>query len=98
MNEAKAVEILGPCGRMISNSKIGYLGMFPNNHVVFNGNVCIESGKIWFGDLDITRDEEKIKALAEALGETVYVLNEMDGRFRNELGPPKLEKAVYVSK
>ena len=97
MNSRTAVEILGPCGRMISQSKSSYLDRFPNNDVVFNGNVCIESGKIWFGDLDITKSEEQIKALAEALGEPVYVLREMDARFNNE-SSPRLDKAVYVAK
>ena len=92
----KAREILGQCGRLISSSKSGYLGMFPDNEVVFNANICTESGKIWFGDLDITRDKAKLRVLADALGERVYVLREMDARFNNE-SSPRLDKAVYVT-
>jgi hypothetical protein len=89
----KSQEILGHCGKMLSASKTGYFQRFPGNVVVFNANVCTADGKIWFGDVDVTKDEEKLKALAEALGEKVYVLREMDGRFDNE-GAPKLDRAV----
>jgi hypothetical protein len=85
----KAEEVLGRCGRMLSSSKTG----IPGHLTVFNANVCTKAGKIWFGDLDVTQNEAKLKALAEALGEKVYVLREMDGRFDNE-GAPLLDRAV----
>jgi len=90
MNESvTAIEILGYCGRMISASKTGISG-----HItVFNANVCTAAGKIWFGDLDVTKDEAKLKELAHALGEKIYVLRERDARFENE-GAPLLENAV----
>jgi hypothetical protein len=40
--------------------------------------------------------ESKVVALAEALGEKLYVLREHDARFENEANP-KLDKAVYVT-
>jgi hypothetical protein len=89
----KAQEILGFAGRMLSVDKSRYTLRFPDNVVVFNSNVCTEAGKIWFGDVDVTKDEDKFKALAEALGEKVYVLRELDGRFDNE-GVPLLDRAV----
>lgn len=92
----QATEILGMPGRLVSASKSGYSTQYPNNVVVFNSNVCTKNGKIWFGDIDVTKDEAKLKELAEALGERIYVIREMDGRFENE-AKPKLDNAVYVS-
>lgn len=92
----QAVEILGAPGRMLSASKIDYSRENPNNTVVFNSNVCTESGKLWYGDIDVTEDEAKLRKLASALGERIYVIREMDGRFENE-GKPKLDSAVYTS-
>jgi hypothetical protein len=89
----KAQEILGFAGRMLSADKFRYTLRYPDNVVVFNSNVCTAAGKIWFGDADVTKDEAKFKALAEALGEKVYVLRELDGRFDNE-GAPLLDRAV----
>lgn len=79
-------------GRMISGSKTG-----PKGHIcVFNANVCIKSkGKLWFGDLDLTDDMGDLKKLATDHNEPVYVLREMDARFRNEASP-KYENAVAV--
>lgn len=89
-----AQAVLGYSGRMLSGSKSGYSKNNPANVPVFNGNVITEKlGKIWYGDLDITLDGEKLQALAITLGETVYVLREMDARFENE-NNPKLERAV----
>ena len=79
-------------GRMISGSKTG-----PKGHVcVFNGNICIKSkGKIWFGDLDLTRDADRLKALAAEAGEDLYVLREKDARFQNEANP-NYDNAVAI--
>jgi len=79
-------------GRMISGSKTA-----PKGHVcVFNANLCTKSaGKFWFGDIDLTADAEKLKALAAEKGENVYVLRERDARFMNE-AMPLLENAVAV--
>jgi hypothetical protein len=83
-----AVRLLGMPGRMISGSKSGYDRAHPGHVVVFNANICTRSnGKIWYGDLDITKDEAMLKALAEALGEDVFVLSEHDARFETAAAP-----------
>jgi hypothetical protein len=64
-----------------------YFSAHPDNLVVFNGNVCTDDGKIWYGDLDITKDEDKLTELASKLGCRIYVLREHDGRFDNEDAP-----------
>jgi galactokinase/mevalonate kinase-like predicted kinase len=72
-------------GRMVGGSKTGYMTMRPNNVVVFNANVITEkSGKVWFGDLDITRESDELKAIADELGEDLYILSEHSARFDNE--------------
>jgi hypothetical protein len=72
-------------GRMISGSKSGYRNMHPNNKVVFNANVITKSkGKVWYGDIDITIDEENLKKIANEIKEDLYILYEMDARFGTE--------------
>lgn len=89
-------KVLGHCGRMISGSKSGYDERFPNNLVVFNANICTrKNGKIWYGDIDITKEEGKLKKLADELHCDVYVLYEKDARFNNEKAP-LFDKYVYM--
>ena len=96
-NEA-AERILGPAGKMIAASKTGYWRQHPDNLPVFNANLCTrERGKVWFGDLDLTRDEPKLAELARALGEPVYVLYERAARFGNEETPTLDEAVVMVA-
>lgn len=98
MNKSeKAKEILGFSGRMIGGSKSAYFREHPKNEPVFNANVCVASGKIWYGDLDLSLegDREMLTRLADALGEPVYVLSELDGRFENE-DNPQLDRAKGV--
>lgn len=72
-------------GRMVAGSKSTYLEAYPNNNVIFNANIVIKSrGKIWYGDLDLTLDGESLQKIASELGESLYILREMDGRFENE--------------
>lgn len=89
-------KLLGHCGKMISGSKSGYGKRFPNNFAIFNANICTrKDGKIWFGDIDITKDEGKLKKLADELHCDVYILYEMDARFNNER-TPLFDKFVYM--
>ena len=90
---------LGYPGRMVGGSKSGYATMYPDHLVVFNSNLFLENGdgtctKAWYGDLDISKDREKLMAIAAELGSTVIVLREMDGRFERE-DNPALEEFVY---
>ena len=92
------METIGFPGRMISMSKSSYVGSNKTTVPIFNANICTkESGKIWFGDLDITLDKEKLSALAEGLGQDIYILTELDARFENEENP-KLDQAVIIFK
>jgi hypothetical protein len=86
---------LGMLGTMISGSKSGYMEQYPDNLVVFNANLCTETGKVWYGDLDITKSSESLSALAIELNTTLYVLYEMDGRFEFE-NNPQLSRAIAI--
>lgn len=82
-----ALSLLGMCGKMISGSKSGYCQRNPRNLAIFNANVCTQTEKIWFGDLDVTLSKQVLSQLAQKLNEDIYVLYEMDGRFENEQSP-----------
>lgn len=87
---------LGFSGRMISGSKSRYREFYPRNIAIFSANLCTAQGKFWYGDIDLTRDLEKIETIAKFLKKNVYVLYEFDGRFENEK-KPILNKAVFIT-
>lgn len=84
-------------GRMIGSSKSGYMAKHPDHVVVFNANVYTKDPivKVWYGDLDLTTDAEKLKELSRTIGFNLYVLREMDGRFDNEVNP-KIDRSVAL--
>jgi hypothetical protein len=82
---------------MVGGSKSIYRYDNPKNLVVFNSNVCTrEDGKIWYGDIDVTLDIDKLKQLAQDLKKSVYVLYEMAGRFENSEKPDFNDFAAIV--
>ena len=87
-------------GRMLSRSKSDYREKNPDHLVCFNANVFSSEGKIWYGDLDLDIDGEKLQSVADELGKKLFVLREMDGRFENEsLSEIKvIQKAIYTTK
>lgn len=87
-------ETLGSPGRMVGLSKPHYDARHPDHVTVFNANICLDHGKVWWGDLDLTLDEPRLVELAARIGETVHVLHERDGRFEHE-HKPLLGHAVY---
>lgn len=84
---------LGYCGRLIAWSKSQYRDSYPNNTVVFNANICTSEGKIWYGDIDVDVDLQKLKDIVRELMVPIYILYEMDARFGNE-NNPLLKNAV----
>jgi len=81
-------------GRLVSQSKSDYRQKYPDNDVYFNANIFIlGEGKVWYGDLDLTRDLEKLKTISSEIGKPLFVLREMDGRFdSSELQDPQIIK------
>ena len=62
---------------------------------VKNANIVTEKKeKLWFGDLNLKDDTEKILKVAKELNLKLYVLREMDCRFDTEHNPD-LSKAVW---
>lgn len=69
-------------GKMISHSKSLYREKYPYNEVYFNCNVFIlGEGKIWYGDLDVTKEIGVLTRIASKLEKDLFILREMDGRF-----------------
>lgn len=72
-------------GRMISPTKSGYRMENPNNVCHFNANIITANdGKVWYGDLDLTKDADKLKLVADEANTILYVLLEADCRWGNE--------------
>jgi len=92
--EATAEELLGHPGRMIASTKTGYDAAYPDHVAIFNANVCVAGRKVWFGDLDLTRDEPRLHELAARVKAAVHVLSERDARFAHE-AEPLLDEALY---
>lgn len=68
--------------RMLSGSKSFYRSKYPSNEVYFNANIFIEGiGKVWYGDIDLTLDSEKLQEVANQIKKPFFVLSEMSGRF-----------------
>lgn len=80
-------EELGPSGRLISMSKGRYHFNNPNNIALFNGNLCTEEeGKIWYGDIDVTEELDKLLSLSKATETYTYCMKMMPG-LRMKLSP-----------
>jgi len=90
-----ASEILGANGALLGWSKSDYRKEHQGDIIVFNGNVCTKTDKLWWGDLNATLSRTQLQKLASELGEEVYVLSEQDARFECEANP-RLERAVLV--
>lgn len=85
-------------GRIIAFSKSVYLSRRPNNQAIFNANIVTCEGKIWWGDLDLVDDSEKLQAVSDELNKTLYILLEMDYRFGKENRPFKEVEKIAVKK
>jgi len=76
--------------RMISASKSIYRQAHPEHRILFNANIFIKKlGKIWYGDLDITKEAFFLQEVANESGKELIVVPEMFGRFGAEDRPFK---------
>lgn len=86
-----ATEILGEHGRLLSWSKSAYRNEHPEDEVLFNACVFSEDGLlIWFGDLNLTLEADRLQRLADRLGRAIYVTPELPYRFQGL--PPAAER------
>lgn len=71
-------EHLGPAGRMLSGSKTAKEG----HEVYWNACAFTADGRqVWYGDLDLTVDADKVQAAADACGEPILITPEQPFRF-----------------
>lgn len=85
--EESAINFLGHMGTMVSGSKSDYCNRNPGHTVFFNANLYdAKAVKLWYGDLDLTKSSAKVQALADAMGETLYVTTESPYRFFGMFG------------
>lgn len=85
-------------GAMLGPSKSGYASSHKNDLVIFNANICTKQhGKIWYGDLNVTKSQDHLYTLTDDVGEDLYVLYEMDARFQFE-DDPQFHKAAVIFK
>ena len=85
-------------GRMIGGSKTGYGAQYPDDLIIYNANVLMKDmGKVWYGDLNLTKDYIVLKSIAHSLDTTLYILWESDGRFGEENKPidELIKKSVW---
>ena len=56
-----------------------------------------DMGKVWYGDLNLTKDYIVLKSIAHSLDTTLYILWESDGRFGEENKPidELIKKSVW---
>jgi hypothetical protein len=54
-------------------------------------------GKVWFGDLNITKEGKKLAVIVKNIGEPLYILRERDCRFSTENDPIDdiIQRAVW---
>lgn len=78
-------------GRVLSGNKVG-----PEGHIcVWNANIVLENGdKVWFGDLDLTADQEDLQWYADDLGQPIFIMKEMNARFLREHEQVDISRAV----
>ena len=84
--------------RMLSGTKWGYQEEHPEDLIVWNANVLMKDmGKVWYGDLNLTKDYIVLKSIAHSLDTTLYILWESDGRFGEENKPidELIKKSVW---
>lgn len=82
-------------GKILSIHKSDYKREYPNNEIYFNANIFVlGEGKVWYGDIDVTREKEKLETIAKEINQDLFILREMDGRFENE----KLNDSEIISK
>jgi len=76
-----------PMGRCFG-SKSGYRLLHPKCDFIPNANIFNRrDGKVWFGDLDLSRDKPALELIAKRLRCRLHVLDEGDGRFKEASRP-----------
>jgi len=70
-----------PLGKLLGSKSLNRMRL-PDDLFIFNANIFAdEYGKIWWGDLNLTKDKDNLIEISKELGIDLYILSEMDGRF-----------------
>jgi hypothetical protein len=70
-----------PLSRLVSPSKSDFMRRHPQHAVVFNATITNAAGeRMWWGDVDLTEDEEALHQLAQRAGFDLFVYHEADSR------------------
>lgn len=70
-----AYKYFGLSGKSITMDPKSYRATYPNKTIVFKGNIVTKNGTLlWFGDLNITDEEEKLMNLSDEIGTSIYIL------------------------
>ena len=79
---------------LLADKEVELMKMTQNEFIDNNGQLQTEydvkisitkkSGKIWYGDVDITMEFDNLKSIADELKEDLYILYESDARFEHE--------------
>lgn len=74
-------KVFGYPGRLLDGSKRSYSERHPESVVYFNACVFDANGRqIWFGDIDLTIDAERLQAAANEQGSELHVTPEQPFR------------------
>jgi hypothetical protein len=95
----QAAALVGlPNGRMVSWSKSTYRKNHPDHLAIFNGTIADDTGAgLWWGDLDLTVDEERLVELAAVLETDLHLFYEGDWpRFGHEDSVNDLKDASFT--
>jgi len=81
--------VLGQCGQLVGASKTAYRRAHPDHEVLCNACLfAAEAGKeasavaVWFGDIDLELDRERVQRAADAVGRRLVLTPEHPFRFR----------------
>ena len=74
---------LGPLGRYTHRDENNLKIDIMDKRMIYNANIYINGGfKVWFGDIYMDEETQEIlKEVSKLTAKTLYVLQEMDGRF-----------------
>ena len=84
--------------RILAGEKWAYTSEHEDDLIIYNANVLMKDiGKVWYGDLNLTKDYLVLREIAEKLNTELYILWETDGRFGEEMKPLNelFDKAVW---
>jgi len=69
-----AQSILGTSGRSISGCPTLYREAHPAHIIMYNIILCTENEKLWFGDIDVTRELILLRKVSNEVKQDIYMM------------------------